>query len=246
MTSSTENPPLPEPGAAVPDAVADTPAARGLASPRAGRRASVLPVLQKLFELYPQLFGAEFLPLKLGVFQDLLARHPDQLERASLKAALGVHTRSTPYLQSVAAGKPRHDLQGLPVEDVAPEHVYLALLELFRRRQGRSTHDLRPRLRKQVLTAFEASGLSSKDYQARMHGKDEDANALLAEAFAEYDQARARQEALRRAFEASGETVAGFAAMYGMDPRDVRRALERRAIERSGTFPTPALPTGQS
>jgi sRNA-binding protein len=186
-------------------------------------------VLEKLAELYPQLFGAEFLPLKLGIFQELLAEHPDQLERTSLKAALGVHTRSTAYLQSVAAGKPRHDLQGAPVEAVAPEHVYLALLELFRRRQRRSAQDLRPKLRKQLLIAFESSGLSRQDYQARMHGNDEHANALLAEAFAEYDQERARQEALRRAFEASGKTVAEFAAMYGIDPRDVGRALERNA-----------------
>ena len=235
MTNPTENPLLPEASAAAPDAVEvaveAAPAAPKEAGQRLARRPSVLPVLEKLFELYPQLFGAEFLPLKLGIFQELLAKHPEQLERTSLKAALGVHTRSTAYLQSVAAGKPRHDLQGSPVEAVAPEHVYLALLELFRRRQGRSAQDLRPKLRKQLLAAYEASGLSRQDYQARMHGSDEDANALLAEAFAEHDQERARQEALRHAFEASGKTVAEFAAMYGMDPRDVGRALERQARE---------------
>ena len=235
MTNPTENPLLPEASAAAPDAV-EAAVEAAPASPkgegqRLARRPSVLPVLEKLFELYPQLFGAEFLPLKLGIFQELLAKHPEQLERTSLKAALGVHTRSTAYLQSVAAGKPRHDLQGSPVETVAPEHVYLALLELFRRRQGRSAQDLRPKLRKQLLTAYEASGLSRQDYQARMHGSDEDANTLLADAFAEFDQERARQEALRRAFEASGKTVAEFAAMYGMDPRDVGRALERQARE---------------
>ena len=246
MTNPTENPLLPEASAAVPDAlevevaVEAAPASPKGTSQRLARRPSVLPVLEKLFELYPQLFGAEFLPLKLGIFQELLARHPDQLERNSLKAALGVHTRSTLYLQSVAAGKPRHDLQGSPVEAVAPEHVYLALLELFRRRQGRSAQDLRPKLRKQLLTAFESSGLSSQDYQARMHGNDEDANALLAEAFAEYDQERARQEALRRAFEASGKTVAEFAAMYGLDARDVNRALARQASERNETSPRSA------
>jgi sRNA-binding protein len=230
MTNSTENPLALEAAAVVPDTVehAADPASPKEAGPRLGRRTAVLPVLEKLFELYPQLFGAEFLPLKLGIFQELLAGHPDQLERASLKAALGVHTRSTAYLQSVAAGKARHDLQGLPVEAVAPEHVYLALLELFRRRQGRSAQDLRPKLRKQLLTAFEASGLSRQDYQTRMHGSDEDANTLLAEAFSDYDQERARQEALRRAFEASGKAVGEFAAMYGMDPRDVERALERK------------------
>jgi len=250
MTLPTENLPAAKTAAVAPDVVAVAVAAAS-ASPeetnqRLGRRSSVLPVLETLFELYPQLFGAEFPPLKLGVFQELLAKHPDQLERTSLKAALGVHTRSSAYLQSVAAGMPRHDLQGAPVQAVAPEHVYLAVLELFRRRQSRSAQDLRPKVRKQVLTAFEASGLSRQDYQARMHGNDEDANALLADAFAEYDQERARQEALRRAFEASGKTVAEFAAMYGLDARDVNRALAREAIERSETVPTPGQPTEQS
>ena len=246
MTNPTENPSVPELSAAVPDAlevevaVEAAPATPKGAGQRLARRPSVLPVLEKLFELYPQLFGTEFLPLKMGIFQELLARHPDQLERNSLKAALGVHTRSTAYLQGVAAGKPRHDLLGAPVEAVAPEHVYLALLELCRRRQGRSAQDLRPKLRKQVMTAFESSGLSRQDYQARMHGSDEDANALLAEAFAEHDQERARQEALLRAFEASGKTVPEFAAMYGLDARDVNRALTRQASERNETSPRSA------
>ncbi len=229
MSNPTEISGGPEAHAAVPNADAPAPPTPKDASPRTGRRPSVLPVLETLFELYPRLFGAEFLPLKLGVFQELLARHPDRLERNSLKAALGVHTRSTAYLQSVAAGKPRHDLQGMAVQALAPEHVYLALLELFRRRQGRSAQDLRPKLRKQLMGAFEASGLSRQDYQTRVHGNDEDANALLAEAFADYDQERARQEALHRAFEASGKTIAEFAAMYGMDPRDVGRTLDHKA-----------------
>ena len=129
---------------------------------------SVQPVLEKLFELYPQLFGAEFLPLKLGIFQELLALHPEHFARDALKAALGVHTRSTRYLQCVAAGKARHDLQGAAVEPVAPEHVYWAILELFRRRQARSTQDLRPKLRAQLLAAFEVSGLARQDYLTRV------------------------------------------------------------------------------
>ncbi len=229
MTAPTVSPLAPDAPAIVPDGVVAAPVSRGEASQRVARRPSVLPVLEKLAELYPQLFGAEFRPLKLGIFQELLASHPELFERASLKAALGVHTRSTAYLQSVAAGKPRHDLQGVAVAAVAPEHVYLALMELFRRLQSRSAQDLRPKLRKQVLAAFQSSGLSRQDYQALMHGSDDDANALLTEALAEHDQECARQEALRNAFEASGKTVDEFAAMYGMDPREVGRALERKA-----------------
>jgi sRNA-binding protein len=220
----------------VPESVADTaadaapdaataPAAEP--APKPARGATVQPVLEKLFELYPHLFGAEFLPLKLGIFQELLAAHPEQFQRDTLKLALGIHTRSARYLQSVAAGKQRHDLQGAPVEDVSPQHIYLALLELFRRRQSRARADLRPTFRVQLIEAFQASGLSRQDYQSTVQTNDEDATALLEEAFAEYDQWRAKQEALVRAFEGSGKSLEEFADMYGMDPRDVAYALEQ-------------------
>lgn len=190
-----------------------------------GRSETVQPVLEQLFELYPKLFGAEFLPLKLGIFQELLASHPEHFQRDTLKAALGVHTRSTRYLQSVAAGKQRHDLQGMAVEAVSPEHVYLALLELFRRRQSRAREDLRPKFRAQLVAAFRASGLTRQEYLTRVQTNDDDATALLTEALAEFDQQQAKNEALRRAFESSGKTLEEFADMYGMNPRDVSRAI---------------------
>ena len=211
-------------------AVSEIPAAPALepaneSSTKSRSTVSVQPILEKLFELYPQLFGAEFLPLKLGIFQELLALHPEHFARDALKAALGVHTRSTRYLQCVAAGKARHDLQGAAVEPVAPEHVYWAILELFRRRQARSAQDLRPRLRSQLLVAFDASGLARQDYLTRVQTRDTDSTTALEDAFAERDQLLARQEALRTAYQASGKTVAEFADMYGLDPRDVNRAL---------------------
>lgn len=204
---------------------------------------SVQPVLEKLFELYPGLFGAEFLPLKLGVFQELLAAHPDQFERDSLKLALGHHTRSTRYLQSVAAGNSRHDLQGVAGDALAPEHVFFAIVELFRRRQRRSRDDLRPKLRNQLMAAFEASGLTHQLYLARVQTKDESINALLTEALAEHEQKMAKQEATLRAFDSSGKTPEEFADMYGMSARDVVGALKRRersqaAIQSNTTEPT--------
>lgn len=185
-------------------------------------------MLEKLFELYPHLFGAEFLPLKLGIFQELMARHPEHFERAGLKAALGLHTRSARYLQSVAAGKQRHDLDGAAVEDVSPEHVYLALLELYRRKQGRSREDLRPKVRAQVLAAFAGSGLTRQEYATRALVVAPDTGALLDDAFAEYDQTLAKQEALLRAFDSSGKTAAEFADMYGLDAQAVSALLGRR------------------
>lgn len=191
------------------------------------RTREVHPVLEKLFELYPKMFGAQFLPLKLGAFQDLLAENPEVFKRDELKVALGLHARSTRYLECVAAGHPRHNLQGEPVEPVAPEHVHHAIMEVFRRRQARSKEDLRPKVVTRLVAAIEASGLSREDYAERTRTQDEAANALLDEAFAEIAVQTAKREALLRAFEASGKTVEQFAEMYGMAPADVAKAVER-------------------
>lgn len=199
------------------------PAAPSASPCRAPR--TIPPALEQLAELYPQLFGAVFLPLKRGIFQDLLAAHPELFEREPLKVALGIHTRSTRYLQSVAAGHQRHDLQGQPVEPMAPEHIHHALLETHRRRQGRSSEDLLPKLRVRIVQNIEASGLSREEYTERVRTRDEAANALLNEAFSDLSAKMARDEALLHAFETSGKTVGEFADMYGMDPRTVARTL---------------------
>lgn len=199
--------------------------------PKQEAKLDVQPVLQKLFELYPHLFGNTFLPLKLGTYQDLMAAHPEVFQKDSLKAALGFHSRSTRYLQCVTAGNKRHDLQGNAVEDVSPEHIYLALLELFRRRlnsnKGRAKVDLRPTFRTQLIAAFEASGLSRQEYQLRVQTNEAEATLLLEESLAEYDAILAKRVALRRAFESSGKTPAEFADMYGLDQGTVNAALNR-------------------
>jgi ProP effector len=193
----------------------------------------VHPVLQKLFELYPGLFGGRFVPLKLGIFQDLLAKHPEAFKRQDLKVALGLHARSTRYLEAVASGQPRHDLQGLAGEPVAPEHVHHAVMEVFRRRQARSAEDLRPYVVAQLVAAIEASGLRRDAYAQRMRTQDETSNALLDQAVAQLAQQAARGEALLRAFEASGRTVPEFAEMYGMDPSEAQQTLDRARNDKS-------------
>ena len=187
----------------------------------------VHPALEKLFALYPKMFGAQFLPLKLGVYQDLLAQHPDDFKKDDLKVALGLHARSTRYLEAVAAGHQRHDLQGQPVEPVSPEHVHHAILEVFKRRQARSNEDLRPHVVTRIIAAIEASGLGRDVYAERVRTQDETGNALLDEAVTELGRQAAKREALFRAFTASGRSEAEFADMYGMDPDEVTRTLAR-------------------
>jgi len=187
----------------------------------------VHPALEKLFALYPKMFGAHFLPLKLGVYQDLLALHPDDFKKEDLKVALGLHARSTRYLEAVAAGHQRHDLNAEPVEPVAPEHVHHAILEVFKRRQARANEDLRPKVVARIIAAIEASGLTRDAYAERVRTQDEVNNALLDEAVAELGRQAAKREALMRAFTASGRGEAEFAEMYGMDPEEVTQVLAR-------------------
>jgi hypothetical protein len=187
---------------------------------------SVQPVLEKLFEIYPHLFGVKFLPLKLGIFQDLLAAHPEVFQRDKLKAALGVHARSTRYLQCVASGLARHDLAGQPVEQVAPEHLFLAIVELFQRRQARHTEDLRSKLLSQLTAAYSQSGLSRQDYLARIGAPSDAVQAVLDEAISRIDQQRARNAALKKSFEASGKPMQEFADMLGIATADLERSLK--------------------
>ena len=194
--------------------------AQGVRAPR-----SQHPLLLQLAELYPQLFGETPLPMKRGIFQDLL--DAQSFDREGLKAALAIHTRSSRYLTAVAAGQPRHDLQGQPVEAMAAEHVHHALLEVFRRRQQRSNEDLRPKLINRIIQAFEASGLSRETYAERVQTRDEAANVLVDEALAQAAARAAKDEALLRAFEASGQDLAAFADMYGMVARSVAQTIER-------------------
>lgn len=201
------------------------------ANPKKHAARPLNPALEKLYELYPKLFGAQFMPLKLGVFHDLLARHPDGFKKDELKLAMGQHARSTRYLECVAAGLARHDLDGVAVEPVAPEHVHHAILEVFRRRQARSKDDLRPRLRMLLKQAIENSGLTLDDYAALVRVQDEATNALLDDAMAELKAEAAKREALMSTFNASGKTEAEFADMYGMNLKLVTSVLARVRAE---------------
>jgi ProP effector len=181
--------------------------------------------LERLFQLHPRMFGARFVPMKLGIYQDLMARHPDAFQKEELKAALGFHARSTRYLECVANGEPRHDLDMNPVEPVAPEHVHHAIMEIFRRRKARGKNDPAPWAREKLVRAIEASGLERDAYFEQVRATDDAALALLDEAFAAIAEKSAKNEALRRAFQASGKTLEEFADMYGLDLKTARAAL---------------------
>lgn len=206
------------------DPTVTSPALRRHSAPRKAPR-PVHPLLHKLFELYPRLFGARFLPLKVGVFEDLVAAQPTALPAAELKVALGLHTRSTRYIEAVASGLARHDLQARPVEPVAPEHVHHAILELYKRRSGKAPEQARQHAVAQMAAAIEASGLSREDYRERFTSHDDNLHALMEDALSIVAQKRARREALQNALAASGKSIAEFAEMYGLDPIEAKKLL---------------------
>lgn len=186
------------------------------------------PVLVQLWELHPRVFGASVRPLKLGVFEDLMARHPGAFSKEDLKQAIGQHVRSTRYLEAVALGQARHDLDGQALEPVAPEHVQHAIVEVWRRRQGRDAAAARAWARVRLVHAIEASGLDREAWLERVRTNDASTQELVDEAFAELAGQAARREALVRAYKASGQQdVDAFAEMYGLDAALVRDALAR-------------------
>lgn len=190
------------------------------------------PALDRLAALYPALFGEVPKPLKRGVFEDLLERHGEELTVDGIKAALVLHTRSTRYLNAVAGGQPRHDLDSNVVEPVAPEQRHHAVVEVFRRRQTRSPQDMRPQLRQRIVQAFEASGLGQEAYATLVQGRDESINAITREALAAAVQQQARESALLRAFEQGGQDLEAFASGYGLEVADARRMLDRARARR--------------
>ena len=77
----------------------------------------------------------ERLPLKIGVIDDLCARHPD-LERTLLVAVLKRHVNHPRYHERVAAGGPRYELDGTVSEGpgIEPAHIARANAALARQK----------------------------------------------------------------------------------------------------------------
>nr|WP_315257810.1 ProQ/FINO family protein [uncultured Duganella sp.] len=104
-TSLTPQPPVAEPATA---AAAPAPAAQ---NPR-----SLLKQLQTQFPAF-----RDFLPLSIGIDKQLLAVMPD-LDRKTMRTALGIHTGSLRYLKVMEKAKVRHDLDGTPGAEVTDTH----------------------------------------------------------------------------------------------------------------------------
>jgi ProP effector len=60
-------------------------------------------------------------PLAIGVDKQIIAREPE-VSRKVLRIALGIHTRSVPYLKAMEKATVRFDLDGNAADEVPQEH----------------------------------------------------------------------------------------------------------------------------
>jgi len=109
---------------------ADKPAAGADAqSPRA-----LLKQLQQQFKAF-----RDCLPLAIGIDKQVLARMPD-LNRKTMRAALGIHTGSMRYLRAMEKATVRYDLDGnagAEVTDTHRQHAKELLQERFKKEAER-------------------------------------------------------------------------------------------------------------
>jgi ProP effector len=59
--------------------------------------------IAQLAELYPNCFHRPFQPLKVGIHNDIIARHPER-PPSLIASALNTYTRSLGYLETLKAG----------------------------------------------------------------------------------------------------------------------------------------------
>jgi ProP effector len=97
------------------DETVDTPAI----APAAPAPLSARTLLKQLQQQFPA-FG-KCLPLAIGIDKQLLARLPE-LDRKTMRAALGIHTGSLRYLRAMEKATVRYDLDGAAGAEVTDTH----------------------------------------------------------------------------------------------------------------------------
>lgn len=142
--------------------------------------------LAKLSELFPALFTGPMKPLKLRIQADIQTRAPGVFTKADLSAFFRRYTGSTAYLNAVAKGAHRFDLDGAEAGELSDEHRQVAQEELKRRRGAqqaqREQAQAELRQRAQLLRDFETTRLTAANFCA-LKGIDPAAlDGLLAQA----------------------------------------------------------------
>jgi ProP effector len=103
--------------------------------------ATAAPSARTLLKQFQQQFPAfrDCLPLAIGIDKQILARMPD-LDRKTMRTALGIHTGSLRYLRAMEKATVRFDLDGAAgaeVTDVHRAHAKETLQQRFKKEAER-------------------------------------------------------------------------------------------------------------
>jgi ProP effector len=103
--------------------------------------ASNVPSARTLLKQFQQQFPAfrDCLPLAIGIDKQILARMPE-LDRKTMRTALGIHTGSLRYLRAMEKATVRFDLEGAAgaeVTDVHRAHAKETLQQRFKKEAER-------------------------------------------------------------------------------------------------------------
>jgi ProP effector len=223
---STE--PVPTPADELP--MAEVTATEVLAEPAApvAKPAELSPAAcaQQLKQRFPALFSGAPKPIKLRVQVDIQARAPGVFSKNVLSAFFRRYTGSTSYLQAVANGQQRFDLDGQPQGDISDEHRQIAADELARRRtnhaaaqtanrEAEALQEQKRRNRAQLLHDYERTTLTRANFCVLKGVAEADLDGYLATAREEAAQPRGPDV---RA-EVRGDVRGGGQPNRGHDPR---------------------------
>jgi ProP effector len=97
-------------------------------------------VIELLAEQFPKCFAVyeqRRRPLKIGIYNELLAALDGAVTKRELHTALGVYTSNPAYLRALVAGAVRIDLNGVPAGTVTQDEAEHAKQRLIARRLKR-------------------------------------------------------------------------------------------------------------
>lgn len=140
-------------------------------------------VIAYLAERFPQCFSAEgeARPLKIGIFQDLVARVENEmnLSKTQLRSALRLYTSSWRYLYGIKAGATRVDLDGNPCGELDEQHVQHARqqLEEAKARVQAQRAEQQAKRREAAAAAGEQEGAPRRERKPRPQPRRKPENA---------------------------------------------------------------------
>lgn len=186
-----------------------------------------------LRRLHPEVFGTLTRPLRIGIFDDLLAAYPGQLSRKLLFAFLGAHTARQTYLESLAAGGPRYALDGSADGEVTEQEQLFAKTQLEQAASQRADSHFERQARSRTLKAFKSSGLNRKQFAETSGIALSQLDADLSRGKREREERRAKRLRLVEALECSGLSAEDFAVRTRMSVGKIRQAVTKVAFLRA-------------